>query len=442
MSYSYDRYERQRRGQTFGTSTRRGALGYWVPLAITVTVATIGLAAWIWSERREDEDEDYDRGGGHGDSQPPLHPPGYGGVDPGETAYARGAGEAQVEDASMMARMSGALRRTPSPQQIFDGASRKVAAGVAAAGAAVGGALSSIREEDKRDFEDHTRWSEEAESRNSGPETHGGPPSRAVQSTTAVAGASSRQPATISQRSSGTRKKTVVIVVSAESSHEGVTQDDSDYHQEHASILSHLPEHVDPDKTRLFILIYAPNLKQHPLASSHTGPRTASITSSFSNIEHEDMHTPGEETEKSLSSPNVHPSSSSASSLFNALYTQAQTLVEKESMILPFTTPTGHVHILRHLGPEIVYVQERLSGTSGDAVTHISGWVGQVILVVGDEGGHGGLVDSEDDAGHSENEDREKWWEKDSRIGLGKGIEVVEGLRVGEDWRRRVGSYD
>ena len=121
---------------------------------------------------------------------------------------------------------------------------------------------------------------------------------------------------------------------------------------------------------------------------------------------------------------------------------QAQALVEKDTMILPFTTPTGHVHLLRHLSPEIVYIQERLSGTSGDVVTHISGWVGQVILVVGDEGGHGGLVDSEDDMGQSGNEERDKWWEKDSRIGLGKGIEVVEGLRVRDDWRRRVGGHD
>lgn len=111
-------------------------------------------------------------------------------------------------------------------------------------------------------------------------------------------------------------------------------------------------------------------------------------------------------------------------------------------MILPFTTPTGHVHLLRHLSPEIVYIQERLSGTGGDAVTHVSGWVGQIILVVGDEGGHGGLVDSEDDMGHSGNEERDKWWENDSRIGLGKGIEVVEGVRVREDWRRRVRGQD
>jgi len=237
MSYSYDRYERQRRHQTYRTSTRRSALGYWVPLALTVTVATIGLAAWIWSERRDDDEENYDRGGGNGDSQSPLHPLGYDGADPGQTAYARGADGVQVEDASMIARMSGALRRTPSPQQIFDGASRKVAAGVAAAGGVIGGALSSIREEDKGDFEDHSRWSEEAESRNNGRESQGGPGSRAVESTTTVAGATNRQPAMIPQRPGGTRRKTVAIVVSAESSHDSGTQDDSEYHEEHAVTL-------------------------------------------------------------------------------------------------------------------------------------------------------------------------------------------------------------
>lgn len=200
---------------------------------------------------------------------------------------------------------------------------------------------------------------------------------------------------------------------------------------------------MDLEKTRLFVLIYAPDLKQHPLASSQAERPTASITSSFSNIEHEDTHTPGEDAEKLSSSPKPHTLlSSSASPLFNTLYSQAQALVENDTMIIPFTTHTGHVHLLRHLSPEIVYIQDKLSGTSGDAVTHISGWVGQVILVVGDEGGHGGLVDSEDDMGHSGNEERDKWWEKDSRIGLGKGIEVVEGLRVREDWRRRVGGQD
>ena len=109
---------------------------------------------------------------------------------------------------------------------------------------------------------------------------------------------------------------------------------------------------------------------------------------------------------------------------------------------MPFTTPTGHVHILRHLGPDIVYIQESLSGSGGESITHISNWVGQIVLIVGDKSGHGGLVDSEDEQGHSNEEAREDWWQNDHRVGLGKGVEVVEGLRVGEDWRRRVGGHD
>ena len=111
-------------------------------------------------------------------------------------------------------------------------------------------------------------------------------------------------------------------------------------------------------------------------------------------------------------------------------------------MVMPFTTPTGYVHLLRHLAPEVVYVQELLSGPGGDHVLHISGWVGQVVLVVGDDSGHGGLVDSEDERAGHDGERKEAWWQNSPQIGLGKGIEVVDGLRVGEDWRRRVGGHD
>lgn len=125
--------------------------------------------------------------------------------------------------------------------------------------------------------------------------------------------------------------------------------------------------------------------------------------------------------------------------MFDTLYTQAQALVEKDTMIMPFTTPTGYIHILRHLGPETVYLQQTLSGERGDGIDQIKTWVGQILLVVGDESGHGGLVDSEDEYGSGA---KDKWWQDDSRIGLGKGIEVVEGLRVGEDFRRRIGGHD
>jgi hypothetical protein len=82
----------------------------------------------------------------------------------------------QQDDASWYGQVRGAIRRTPSPQQFFDSASKQVGAAAAAAGAALG----SIIEEDKdpyyedggrrrgRDgegevFSDHERWSEEAE---------------------------------------------------------------------------------------------------------------------------------------------------------------------------------------------------------------------------------------------------------------------------------------
>lgn len=154
------------------------------------------------------------------------------------------------------------------------------------------------------------------------------------------------------------------------------------------------------------------------------------MASSYSNIGHEDAQSQGEK------SPVLAPP---RSKMFDTLYTQAQALVEKDTMIMPFTTPTGYIHILRHLGPETVYLQQTLSGERGDGIDQIKTWVGQILLVVGDESGHGGLVDSEDEYGSGA---KDKWWQDDSRIGLGKGIEVVEGLRVGEDFRRRIGGHD
>lgn len=194
-------------------------------------------------------------------------------------------------------------------------------------------------------------------------------------------------------------------------------------------------------KSRVFVLIYAPNLKQHPLEKA-VQP-SLSLTSSYSNIGHEDAQSHGEESGKPLSAidSNQLPSPSKPKA-FNRLYAQAQALVDHDTMIMPFTTATGHIHILRHIAPEIVYLQETLSGEKGDVITSISKWVGQIVLVVGDETGHGGLVDSEDERAHASTDIRERWWQDDPRIGLGKGLEVVEGLRVGEDWRRRVGGYD
>ena len=107
-------------------------------------------------------------------------------------------------------------------------------------------------------------------------------------------------------------------------------------------------------------------------------------------------------------------------------------------MVLPFTTLSGHVHILRHLNPEIVYLQGYLAGTNGEVITHLQTWLRQdVVVVVGAEGGTGGLADSESEAEQAP-EKKEMWWQKEERVGRGRGVVVVDGSRVGDDWARRV----
>lgn len=232
MSFPYSQDARRRAGAGTGFSAtgRRTFMGYWVPLALTVGVATVGVAAWIWSERSEDDDDDddeppYNRDYPRDDDRFPAPGPAPGGPglprDAYDGDYARATGTdihgEHPDDAGVMARMQGALRRTPSPQQIFDGASKRVAAGVAAAGAFVGGALTSIREEDRGDFEDHSRWSEEVENRASRargpqqqPEVTGPTMSGAIPGQAGVGG-----PAAGVDK----RKKTVAIVVSSDASH-------------------------------------------------------------------------------------------------------------------------------------------------------------------------------------------------------------------------------
>ena len=266
MSHPYDRYERNARRQP----AARNALSYWVPLILTVTVATVGVAAWIWSER-SDEDEDKPRQtpgpyGRNPDGSVRTGPPSYADVRPGEVAY--GTTQQRPEESqSYMARMSGALRRTPSPQQFMEGVSRSAVAGVATVGAVVGNALSSIREEDKNAYKDHKTWSEEADTRRPGaiPGPAPGIETRSV--TEAGVAATPRVPVANGKR------KTVAIVVSADTNEDGM-MDEDDTFVEHASVLSHLPRNTDFSKIRLFVLIYAPGLKEHPLdvCRSASGP--------------------------------------------------------------------------------------------------------------------------------------------------------------------------
>lgn len=217
MSFSYDRYDRRQQ------SSRRSTFGYWVPLVVTVTVATAGVAAWIWSERKDNDDEDdadlsY---GEEGDTYRGPPPPGR-----ADDTYSESIGVIREQDEGFMARMSGAIRRTPSPQQVFDNASKKLAAGVAAAGTAFGAALGSIREEDREDYGDHSRWSEEAARRHV--EAQASQSASAVGTHTDSFNATLQPPAKPPRP--GSRRKTVVVVVSADSS---MQEDDHGAYQEH-----------------------------------------------------------------------------------------------------------------------------------------------------------------------------------------------------------------
>jgi len=119
------------------------------------------------------------------------------------------------------------------------------------------------------------------------------------------------------------------------------------------------------------------------------------------------------------------------------VYTQAVTLVEKETMVMPFTKPGDYIYMLRHLEPEVIYLQESLAGENGSLVTQLQSWLRHdIILVVGADGGHGGLADSESEAEHPEK--KELWWQKEERVGRGRGVVVVDSLRVGDDWGRRI----
>lgn len=129
--------------------------------------------------------------------------------------------------------------------------------------------------------------------------------------------------------------------------------------------------------------------------------------------------------------------SATANPVFNAVYSQALSIVDKESMILPFTTPNGHTHILRHLQPQVIYLQESMAGENGNVITNLQTWLRhEIVLVVGAEGGSGGLADSESEAEKSGSD--LKWWQRPERVGRGRGIAVVDGMRVNDDWMRRV----
>lgn len=213
------------------------------------------------------------------------------------------------------------------------------------------------------------------------------------------------------------------------------------------TILSHLPD-TNFGQTKLFVLIYSPSLKSRP--QSRAG--TSSLGDSYSAIS-TPARTPGEELQNIDPRPDMvyTPALSARSSdniLWNTLHAQALRLVENPAMVMPFSTPTGFIHMLRHIGPELVYVVDALSGANGANIEDIKRWVGQTIVVVGGDGtGLGGLVDTDDESsGHNKGKSTEhsvsRWWESADMVGLGKGVEVVDASRLTDDYERRVGGRE
>ena len=201
-SFNYERYDRRQ-----SSSSRRSTLGYYVPLIFTVTVATAGLAAWVWSAREGSEDYSSDDDLSYGEDS---HGERRKGKAVQRDITGQSEGVIHEGDTTLLGRAQGIIRRTPSPQQVFDTVSKKTVAGLAAAGAAAGAALASIREEDKDDFGDHSRWSEEAAIRRN-------VEAQSSQSATAVDSHARSFAESVKSGPSTGKRKTVVLVVSAES---------------------------------------------------------------------------------------------------------------------------------------------------------------------------------------------------------------------------------
>ena len=148
-----DRYDTARRRQT---RPGRSALGYWLPLVVTVTIATAGLAAWIWSERQHDNDDDDNDRQDDTEDDTYDHPLDY----PEDIPEMR----EQAPDSSDHGFLSRVAGRTPSPQRFFDNAGQRIRSAVGLSGSGAAG-----KQEERGDpaFSDNEHWNEEAETKRS-----------------------------------------------------------------------------------------------------------------------------------------------------------------------------------------------------------------------------------------------------------------------------------
>lgn len=140
-----------------------------------------------------------------------------------------------------------------------------------------------------------------------------------------------------------------------------------------------MPTDIDFSRARVFILILAPWLRQHPSDLS-----------------------------------NADGTESVISSTFETFQSQAEAVVEKASMVFPFTAPSSYIQMLRQLKPDYVYLQNSFAGDN--AVTQLQTWLRQDIVIV-----TGLRTDDEI-----------------KRVGRGKGTAIVDAKSLHEDFHRRI----
>ncbi|RPB03281.1 hypothetical protein L873DRAFT_1670350 [Choiromyces venosus 120613-1] len=234
------------------------------------------------------------------------------------------------------------------------------------------------------------------------------------------------------------RKKNVAIVVSERKVLFG---QDTDLDFEEAglpsSLLSHLPHPLDLTHTVVNILIYSPQLKNHPLSKS----------SAFRSQKSAAAEAPVGGPDKLLRKPSASHFSPSAST-----FTLAASMLPSEcplEHILPFTQEESIIPLLRILAPETVYIEEPLTLPSSGAIVSTlleGGWVGNVVVgLIGDDDQLAQLMDSDDEKIQEEEKTRKgegKWWGTEAqgsvRGTFGNRVQIVEGWVLIEDWRRRV----
>jgi len=257
--------------------------------------------------------------------------------------------------------MTSVISRAPSPQQLISETSKRMAAGVAA-----------VWPGKSLDFRDHERWQEEEQIRAAeallseqhigNQDLHAEVLTQASADETAagmgIVGVVDQQQRKAQTRrivqargKNGGKRRTIAVVVSSV-----IAENQDGLQAPGYSIFEQLGHHqtIDAATTDLLILIYAPSVKSY---------------SSFLT-----MQAQAESENANVLQPLPFHS---------ILVDKAASLVPHPAHILPFTTPTGYIHVLRHLAPDIVYVQENMmNGEHQSLVAQLKGWVGQTVLVV------------------------------------------------------------